>query len=528
MIRSRAILILAVLLSLGTATAQKQDLPHAKVRLERDNPHETVRTFLSSLQPERDRIDLAIKTINFADVPQVAKQKQLARHLKAVLDGRGLIVEMDKVPRNEDYVDSISDGNIYVLFPDKEPRIYLAKTGKVWTFSRITVSYIPEMYGELYPWGLDRLVQLLPHDGPKVFGLELWQIIGLFLLIAIGTLIGWLLGNILLWIFGRFFLTWGAKGETGAIIHKAIRPVAFAIGFYLTKVLMPALLLPVEASRLIIFGLDGLMVICFISIVYRLSDLIWFRLRQRADDTESQLDDALVPLTERATKFVIILVGLIFLLQSWDFNVTALLAGVSIGGVALAFAAQNTIANLFGSAMIFFDRPFQIGDWIRVDGKDGTVEAIGFRSTRVRTFENSLMSIPNGRLADASVDNYGLRVYRRYRTMLGLEYDTPPEKVEEFVEGLRRVVMEHPHTVKDPDRLLIYFNEYAAFSLNILVYIFFETPTWRDELHARHELNVAFLKLAKEVGVSYAFPTQTLHVDSMPSMPGQPSPRADA
>jgi len=526
MIRSSAILILAVLLTLGTASAQKHELPHAKVRLEREDPHETVQTFLTSLQPEHDRVDIAIKTINFADVPQVSRQKELARKLKSILDGRGLIIQMDKVSRDENYVDSISGGNIYVLFPDKEPRIYLKKTGKIWMFSRITVSYIPEMYGELYPYGLESIVELLPHHGPKILGVELWQIIGLVLLLSVGTFIGWILGKVMLWILGRFFLVWGAKGETGAIIHKAIRPVAFAIGFYLTKILMPALLLPVEASRMIIFGLDGLIVICFIVIVFRLSDLIWFRLRQRADETESQLDDALVPLAERATKFMIVLIGLIVLLQSWEFNVTALLAGVSIGGVALAFAAQNTISNLFGSAMIFFDRPFQIGDWIRVDGKDGTVEAIGFRSTRIRTFENSLMSIPNGRLADASVDNFGLRVYRRYRTMLGLEYRTPPEKVEEFVRGLRRIVREHPLTVKDDDRLLIYFNEYASFSLNILVYIFFEVPTWREELHARHELNMAFLKLAKEVGVSYAFPTQTVHIDSMPS--GSSTTSADA
>ena len=528
MIRSRAILVLAFLITLGTVSAQKQELPHAKVRLERDNPHETIRTFLSALQPDHDRVDIAIKTIDFADIPQVSKQKELARELKAVLDGRGLIVDMDKVPRNEDYVDSISDGNFYVLFPGKEPRIYLSQTGKYWTFSRITVSYIPQMYGDMYPYGLDRIVDLLPHDGPKVLGLELWQIIGLVLLLSIGTLIGWLLGTVLLWVFGRFFHVWGARGETSAIIHKAIRPLAFAIGFKLTSILMPALLLPVEASRFIIFALDGLIVISIIAIVYRLSDLVWFRLHQRADETESQLDDALVPLTERATKFFIMLIGLIFLLQSWDLNVTALLAGVSIGGVALAFAAQNTISNLFGSAMIFFDRPFQIGDWIRVDGKDGTVEAIGFRSTRVRTFENSLMTIPNGRLADASVDNYGLRVYRRYRTMLGLQYDTPPEKMEAFVEGLRRLVMDHPHTVKDPDRLLIYFNEYASFSLNVLVYIFFQAPTWRDELQARHELNIAFLKLADEVGVSYAFPTQTVHIDSMPSLPPNTPPTSDA
>ena len=142
---------------------------------------------------------------------------------------------------------------------------------------------------------------------------------------------------------------------------------------------------------------------------------------------------------------------------------------VPIGGLALAFAAQDTISNIFGSAMIFIDRPCNIGDWVKVDGQDGTVEEIGFRSTRIRTFANSLLSIPNGRLASMTVDNMGLRGMRRYSTTLGLQYDTPPDKMEKFVEGVRKIVWEHPKTVKHEDRILIYFHTYDASSLNVMV-----------------------------------------------------------
>ena len=126
-----------------------------------------------------------------------------------------------------------------------------------------------------------------------------------------------------------------------------------------------------------------------------------------------------------------------------------------------------------------------------------------------------------------TVDNMGLRGMRRYSTTLGLQYDTPPEKMEKFVEGVRKLVWEHPNTVKHEDRILIYFHTYDASSLNVMVYIYFDVPTWREELDARHQLNVQFLELAHELGVSYAFPTRTIHVDSMPAnLVSQPPPQA--
>ena len=517
--RSIILVLCCVLLGVSADGVAQQQPSKAKVRLEMASPHETVRTYFTALQPDNERIDVATKTIDFQDVPQVTKQRELARKLKAILDGRGLIVEMDHVTRDVDYIDSASGGSVFSLFPEKEPRVYLSKTGKVWMFSRITVSHIPDMYSELYPYGLDHVVDLLPRDGPIVLGLALWQIIGLVILLAGGTLIGWALGNIALWIVAWIFAYWGARGQTHAIVHTAVRPLAFLVGMSLTRALLPGLLLPVETSRMIIFALEGIVIVAGIVIAYRLSDLLWFRLRQRAEETESQLDDALIPLVERTAKVVVIFIGVIILLNSWEMNVTALLAGVSIGGIAFAFAAQSTIANLFGSAMIFLDRPFQIGDWIKSDGVDGTVEAIGFRSTRIRTFANSLMSVPNARMADMSIDNMGLRVFRRYSTTLGLQYDTPPESLEKFVSGVRTIILEHPKTVKDEDRVLVYFHTYDNSSLNVMVYLFFEVPNWREELTARHELNMSFLMLAKELGVSYAFPTQTVHIESMPGKP---------
>ena len=522
--RAPLLIALMIVMSAASGIAQVADVAQVKVRLERANPHESVRTFLLALQPENNMVTLATETIDFRDVRTAKERRQLARQLKMIMDGRGLIVIMDDIPRDADYVDSATGGNVYYLFPEKEPRIFLVKKGNLWKFSRETVGYTEEMFEELYPYGLDEIVDLMPHDWPQIFEIDSWKLLGLLILVVVSLLIGWALSAIGLWLFGLFFRRWGSE-ETKAIIYKAIRPLAFGIAFYIAEGTLPLLQLPVTLSRPLLFGFSGVVIVACIALVYRLSNLVWFRLHQRADRTENAMDDALVPLVERSGKFLIVLGGLVVLLQSWEINITAVLAGVSIGGVALAFAAQDTIKHLFGSAMIFIDRPFHVGDWIVVGDKEGTVEAIGFRSTRIRSFYNSLLYVPNGKLADMNIDNMGMRRYRRYKTFLGLQYDTPADKVQAFVDGVRKIIADHPHTVKEKGRTHVYFNAYSASSLDILVWCFFDVPEWSDELVAREELNLSFLRLADELGVSYAFPTRTVHIEGADQLfggaPGQ-------
>jgi MscS family membrane protein len=154
---------------------------------------------------------------------------------------------------------------------------------------------------------------------------------------------------------------------------------------------------------------------------------------------------------------------------------------------------------------------------------EGTVEDIGFRSTRIRTFYNSLVTIPNGNLVRATVDNYGRRKYRRWKTHVAITYDTPPDRIEAFCEGIRELIRKHPYTRKD--YYMVYFNQFAASSLNILLYAFHETPDWATELRERHRLFVDIVRLAKRLGVEFAFPTQTVHLASAPAgISAQPEP----
>jgi len=165
---------------------------------------------------------------------------------------------------------------------------------------------------------------------------------------------------------------------------------------------------------------------------------------------------------------------------------------------------------LFGTFTVLMDKPFQLGDWITVGDIDGSVEEVGFRSTRVRTFYNSVITVPNSRFISAHVDNMGERLHRRMKTMLSLTYDTPAEKVEAFCEGVRELIRQHPYTRKDT--FYVYFTTWSASSIDILLYAFLTCPDWGTEMREKHRLYCDVLRLAEKLEVDFAFPTQTLHI----------------
>jgi MscS family membrane protein len=196
-----------------------------------------------------------------------------------------------------------------------------------------------------------------------------------------------------------------------------------------------------------------------------------------------------------------------------DVDVGSLLAGASLGGLAFTLAARDTVANLFGSVSIFTDKPFQIGDWVVVSGYEGIVEEVGMRSTRIRTFYNSLVTMPNHIIANTTVDNYGARQYKRCFATLGVTYDTSPEQLQGMCEGIRAILAANPRVRKDFYE--VHFSGFGSHALEIMVYFFFETDSWSDELHQRHNVFMEIVRLAKDLNVSFAFPTQSLHVESM-------------
>src|SRR6266478_273790 len=224
------------------------------------------------------------------------------------------------------------------------------------------------------------------------------------------------------------------------------------------------------------------------------------------------LDSQLIRLGMR---FAGIAIAIGFLIQgSYElgFPTYSVLAGLGVGGLAVALAARDSLANLLGSMLIMIEKPFRVGHYVRVSGGEGTVEDVGFRSTRIRTPDNSLISIPNNSVVNATVENLSLRTMRRQRFLIQVTYDTPREKLEELVSGIKQLIADHPVTNKT--NFNVRFNDFGESSLNILVYFHVETTDYAAELEAREEMLLRIMDLAKELGIDFAFPTRTLVIET--------------
>jgi len=193
----------------------------------------------------------------------------------------------------------------------------------------------------------------------------------------------------------------------------------------------------------------------------------------------------------------------------------SVLAGLGVGGLAVALAAKDSLANLLGSMLIMFEKPFRIGHYIRLGSNEGTVESVGFRSTRIRTPDNSLLSIPNDTVVNTTVDNLTLRPKRRQRFVVGVTYDTPREKLAAFIEGIREVILNNE--LADKTNLQVSLNNLGDSSLDILVIVHLIVTDYTSELRGRHEVLSAIIELAETMGVSFAFPTRTLVIEGQTS-----------
>jgi MscS family membrane protein len=339
-----------------------------------------------------------------------------------------------------------------------------------------------------------------------------WKWIGIFVSIFLGLIIKGIVRK-LVGLLRRVT----AKSETpwdDQLILAVEKPAGYLaaaafwfISLYVLKFTDPTL-------KFLTFLVQVVFSVSILVALYGLTDLLADIILTWTKKTETLIDDQIAPLLKRALRVTVVIFGSLVMIQNLGFNVMSVLAGLGLGGLAFALAAKDTCANLFGSIMILVDRPFRIGDWIVTGGVEGTVEEIGFRSTRVRTFYNSQVSIPNSAMAVANIDNMGRRKYRRIKTMLGVTYDTPPEKIEAFAEGIRNIIKANPYTRKDYYHVV--FNDFGGYNLNLLLYCFLEVDDWAKELQEKQNIYMEIIRLAHNLKIEFAFPTQTLHVDSLP------------
>lgn len=253
---------------------------------------------------------------------------------------------------------------------------------------------------------------------------------------------------------------------------------------------------------------EALIAIVVTVTIIKTVDLFIAYLEPKIKATESKLDDQLLPVIRKSIKIFIVAIAAIVIIQNLGYNVVSLLTGLGIGGLALALAAQETLSNFFGSIALFVDRPFQVGDRVVVEGYDGPVESIGLRSTRIRTLDGTLVTIPNSKMANATINNIARRPTIKNLYTLGVTYDTGYDKMKNALEIVRDIYKNHPST----ENYWVYFKEFGAHSLNILVIHWCKYLAYEEFLRATEEINLEIMKRFEAEGIEIAFPTQTIHL----------------
>ncbi|MCG8423944.1 MAG: mechanosensitive ion channel family protein [Proteobacteria bacterium] len=456
----------------------------------------------------------AARCFDTSQLADPARAPRLAEMLKTTLDSRNARIKDELLPMNPDYRDNETGLHLY---RDPTVRSMVSsdivvvkdqRTGR-WQFSPETLDAVPDLYPSTGVFE-DVMPSWLRAE---FLNIEIWKYLALVLLYLLAQMVKWMV----VFVFSRYVLRIIQRTKIDyldQLISRAQRPLGLLVQAIVYYVGVPFLLLPLRINELLMVVINAMAAFAGVWLSYRLIDVLTDYMMSRAEQTQSKLDDQLVPMVAKTLKVFVSVVGGIFILQNLDVNVGSLLAGLGLGGLAFALAAKDTIANFFGSLMIFIDKPFQIGDWVVIGSTEGIVEEVGFRTSRVRTFYNSLITVPNSLVTNAMIDNYGARQYRRYVANLGLCYDTPPDKVEAFCEGLRAIVSGMPGMRKD--YYLVEFKEFGSHGLIIMLYCFMDTATWNDELRVRTNLNLEIMRLADNLGVGFAYPTQTLHVASVP------------
>jgi len=290
------------------------------------------------------------------------------------------------------------------------------------------------------------------------------------------------------------------------LVRGPVKVVSFVI---LLHVGLQVFVWPDWAERLIA---NGLMIVVAGSLTYvvlKLVDMAMGLWTKRLEASgEAVLDMQLLPVVRKSLKVFVAIVAVLVTSQNLGMNVTGLLASLSIGGLAVGLAAQDTLSNLFGAVALFADKPFRIGDRIQLDAIDGMVESIGLRSTRIRNLDGHLVSVPNRTMANASLTNISRRPNIKTVMNVGVTYDTPAEKVERAMQVIREVYKPHPRT----SDLIVSFNKFESSSLNILVVHWWGSTDFLEYLQEFQKLNLELKRRFDAEGISFAFPTQTLHI----------------
>ncbi len=494
------------------SAAKKKPLILLQDELGRDNPYSSTMGFLNVTR-ERD-YSRAAEYLDLRYLPDTLKSisgADLARQLKIILD-RTLWIDFsllsedtkghmdDGLPAYRDYVGSIELGGrkIDILLQ----RVPQDNGIAIWQFSNASVRHIPDLYAK-YGYGPigERLSRSLPEF--ELLGFQSWQWIILFGLVLLAYLIAflptWLLGILV----RRSRLTLATP--LAAFITKPLRLIitVLLVRFWI-DVIHPSI-----EARALLRG-QTLLILVSTWAVFHVIGIIhqyWVQ-RMRVTDREQAI--VLLQPIATAAKIVAALFAALLWLDNIGFSVTTLLAGLGIGGIAVALAAQKSIENLIGAITLYMAAPVRVGDFCRFGDKLGTVEEIGLRSTRIRTLDQTVINIPNRDFAGLPLENFANRERYRFAPTIGLRYGTTPDQIRYILVELHRLLYAHPKV--DPPPVQVRFASFGVYSLDINVFTYIKTSDYGDFLEVSEDLNLRIMDIISAAGSDFALPAQELYL----------------
>jgi len=474
----------------------------------RDTPAATIEAFLSTTT-QRD-YDTATNYLRLTKLPKgfdKSNGPELARMLRILINQK-LWIHLDEL--SNEYKGNLDDGlpnNLEFISsintPEGTKNLYLRRysdsSGKhAWQFSNDTVNNIPYLYS-LYGYGVvgDHLSKFFGDI--SILGIQLWQLIGIILLLFIGYLISYIITSILTRIISK-----KEHHLVNSILERLTRPIklllTITIAYFGIQHLSPGLSLKALLKTKTFF---------FILIIWftiNFIDIMAILYRNRLENRGKLKLIAIIKPLATTLKILFVLFIALMWLNNVGFQVTTLLAGIGIGGLALALGAQKTIEDIFGAITIFTSSPVEIGDFCKFGDRLGTVEEIGFRTTRIRTLDNSVISVPNSQFSSMQIDNLSKREKYWYHPIIRLKHDTTTENIKSIRINITSMLTEHPKVSNDNIR--VRFKEIGLISLDIEVFAYVMVNDYVSFLETAEELNFAIIDIISDAGAEFAVPMQ--------------------
>jgi MscS family membrane protein len=445
------------------------------------------------------------------DGPSLARQLRIILSRTLWVDIEALSLEHEGRPNdglapNRDRLGSIDTqaGKVDILLQ----RVPREDGVTIWKFAGVTVAQVPDLYKEFGYGVLERFLPKIFFD-IQFLDIALWQWIGLLVLVLLAAIASWLLTVFVIRVFGTL-ATFTKTTIDDKLRVEASGPIRLAMAVLVFRVGLVPLGFGVAAMGFLSALLSSLFIVAVTWLLLRVTDVLSSVVEARLVERGEVGAKALVPPGRKFVKAIVVIFSFVAILSNFGFNVAALLAGLGVGGIAVALAAQKTIENLFGGVILYTDRPVRVGDFCRFGDKMGTVEEIGIRSTRIRTLDHTVITIPNATFSNMEIDNITARERIRLLAILTVRYETTPDQLRYILVEIRKLLYSHERIIPDTPR--VRFINFGAFSLDIEVLAYANTTDWAEFLGIREDIFLRIMDIIETSGSGFAFPSQTLYM----------------